>query len=324
MRTTAVLLCLAILSCKSTPATKPAQPPPTAAGPASPANPPATQVTGAQPRTPETAGQPGTPPVPAEQQETSAGLARKAPPPGIDLSAVDRSVNPCEDFYKFACGSWLARTPIPEDRPRWGRAFSEVLERNEARLRDILEQNARGEPDPANPFAQKVGDFYATCMDEQKAETASFATLQKELQAIDQINDSRALARRVGDLQRAGARAFFGFASRPDAKDATQVIGVAAQAGLGLPDRDYYFRTDQKSQDLRALYVDHVGRMLSMAGDAQAPAHAQRIFQLETALAKASIDRVARRDPNKMYHRLDRSGLLTTAPHFEWNDYFAT
>ena len=161
-------------------------------------------------------------------------------------------------------------------------------------------------------------------MDEEKAETASFATLQKELQAIDQIDGSRPLARRVAELHREGARPFFGFASRQDFRDASQVIGGVDQGGLGLPDRDYYFRDDKKSQELRALYQDHVGRMLSMAGDSRAAVHARRIFQMETELAKASLDRVARRDPNKIYHRLDRSGLLTTAPHFEWNDYFAT
>ena len=324
MRTTAVLLCLAILSCKSTPATKPAHPPQTAAATASPANPPATQVAGAQPKVPQTAGQPGTPPVSPEQQETSAGLAPQAPPPGIDLSALDRSVSPCDDFYKFACGSWLARTPIPEDRPQWGRGFSEVLERNEVVLREIVEKNARGVPDPADPFAKRVGDFYATCMDEQKAETTSFATLRKQLQAIDKIGDSRALARRVAQLHRGGARAFFGFGARQDFKDATQVIGGIDQGGLGLPDRDYYFRDDKKSQELRDLYLDHVGRMLSLAGDAQAQAHARRIFQMETDLARASLDRVSRRDPSKTYHRLDRTGLLTAAPHFDWNDYFAT
>src|SRR5262245_11360914 len=103
--------------------------------------------------------------------------AAAAPASGIDLTALDRSVNPCDDFYHFACGGWLKRTPIPEDRPQWGRAFSELLERNQQLLRDIMEKDARGEADPADPFARKVGDFYGTCMDEEKAETASLATL---------------------------------------------------------------------------------------------------------------------------------------------------
>src|SRR5467141_5100511 len=320
MRPSAALLWLAVLSCRSTPAPRAAEPSSSAASP-SPANPPATQVTGAQPAVPN-AGQPEIPPAPAEPR--TAVETPSAPPPGIDLSALDRTVNACNDFYRFACGSWLARTPIPEDRPQWGRAFSEVLERNEKVLRQIVEQDARGEPDPANPFAEMVGDFYATCMDEEKAETASFATLQRELQAIDRIEDPRALARRVAELHRGGARAFFGFASRQDSRDATHVIGGVDQGGLGLPDRDYYFRDDRKSQELRGLYLDHVARMLSLAGDAQAQAHARRIFQLETDLARASLDRVSRRDPSKTYHRLDRTGLLTAAPHFDWNDYFAT
>src|SRR5712671_2207113 len=212
MRKVAVFLFLAVLSCKSSPAPKTSEPPAPAA-PASapsPANPPATQVTGAEPKTPEAAGQPATTPVPAAQQQASAERKTpQAPPPGIDLTALDRTVKPCDDFYNFACGSWLARTPIPEDRPQWGRAFSEILERNEALLREILEKNAQGETDPADPFARKVGDFYATCMDEQKAETASLATLRQELQGIDQIKDSRALAHRVAELHQAGARALF-------------------------------------------------------------------------------------------------------------------
>ncbi|HEY5675401.1 MAG TPA: M13 family metallopeptidase N-terminal domain-containing protein, partial [Myxococcales bacterium] len=325
MRKIAVLLAAAVLSCKSAPQSKAPETAAAPAGPATPANPPATGVTGAQPVVPNVAGQPGTAPESAAQRaQSAAAKAPAAPPPGIDLSAMDRSVNPCDDFYRFSCGSWLDRTPIPEDRPQWGRAFSEILERNQQLLREIVEKDARGEADPADPFVQKVSDFYSTCMDEQKAETASFATLQDELRAIDQISDARALASEVGQLHRAGARAFFGFGARQDFKDATQVIGGVDQGGLGLPDRDYYFRDDKKSQELRTLYVDHVGRMLALAGDADGPAHARRVFQLETELARASLDRVKRRDPNKIYHRLDRRGLAAAAPHFDWNDYFAT
>ena len=173
---------------------------------------------------------------------------------------------------------------------------------------------------------KQVGDFYATCMDEQKAETASLATLREELKGIDGIQDTKALAREVGELQRGGARPFFNFFSRQDAKDSTQVIGGVDQGGLGLPDRDYYFKDDKKSVELRELYLDHVAKMLQLAGTekAQAEAQATRVMELETRLARASMDRVSRRDPNKTWHRLDRKGLVATAPRFDWNGYFAT
>jgi endothelin-converting enzyme/putative endopeptidase len=271
------------------------------------------------------------PPVGAAETTPSAAPSAtkvaeaQAPAPGIDLSIIDRSVNPCDDFYRFSCGKWLERTPIPPDRPLWGRSFSEVFERNQARLREIVEGDARGEADPADPYARKVGDFYSTCMDEHKAETASLATLREELAAIDAVADAKALAKEVGELHRAGAHPFFAFYSRQDAKDATQVIGAVDQGGLGLPDRDYYFKDDKKAAELRALYVDHVGKMLELAGEpaAQAQAEAKRVMELETRLAKASMDRVSRRDPNKTYHRLDRRGLVETAPDFDWADYFA-
>src|SRR5260370_893268 len=128
------------------------------------------------------AGAAGTPP-PAAPSATKVAEAQ-APAPGIDLSIIDRSVNPCDDFYRFSCGKWLERTPIPPDRPLWGRSFSEVFERNQARLREIVEGDARGEADPADPYARKVGDFYSTCMDEHKADTASLATLPQGLAPI--------------------------------------------------------------------------------------------------------------------------------------------
>src|SRR5262249_18337166 len=191
---------------------------------------------------------------------------------------------------------------------------------------DICEKDARGEPDAADPFAQKVGDFYATCMDEQKAETGSLATLQAELKKIDAIKDQKSLAASVAHLQASGARAFFGFGSGQDFKDATQVIGGADQGGLGLPDRDYYLKDDARMKEIRSLYQDHVGKMLELAGarPADAAKQAKTILEIETALAKVSMDRVERRDPNKIYHRIDRAGLVKTAPHFTWAIYFTT
>jgi endothelin-converting enzyme/putative endopeptidase len=219
----------------------------------------------------------------------------------------------------------MKSTPIPADRASWSRSFSEIYQRNETTLRQILEDDAAGKPDPADPYAQKVGDFYATCMDEEKAETASLAELKAELARIDAIKGAKGFAHEVALLQLGGVNALFSFSSDQDAKDATLVIGSADQGGIGLPDRDYYLKDDASTKSIRAAYEQNAVELLQLLGEPEkrARAEAKTVLRIETALAKASMDRVERRDPYKVYHRIERKGLIATAPHFLWNEFFA-
>src|SRR5205823_725063 len=149
---------------------------------------------------------------------------------------------------------------------RWTRSFDTINEKNQQLLRGILEKDAAGQADPPDPYAQKAGDFYATCMDEQKAESASLQTLRQRLAAVDAIKDQKQLAKLVGDLHQTGTRSFFAFRSAQDAKDATQVIGVADQGGLGMPDRDYYLKDDRKMTEARQRYRQFATNLIKLAG----------------------------------------------------------
>jgi putative endopeptidase len=262
--------------------------------------------------------------VAASLLASCATLRRPAPPPdaAVDKTALDRSIAPCDDFYAFACGGWLATTAIPPDRPQWSRSFSEISERNQAILRAILEADAAG---PGDDEARKLGDFYATCMDEAKAETASMDALRAELAALDAVTDPTTLAAAIARLHLREVTALFVFRPQQDLRDATQEIGAADQGGLGLPERDYYTRQDPRSVDLRAKYREHVGRMLELAGERHRDAtrDADTVMAIETALAEGALPVVERRDPYHVYHRIDRAGLEAAAPRFAWDAYFA-
>ena len=251
-----------------------------------------------------------------------APASMPAPIQAFDLSALDRSVPPCQDFYRFACGGWLKAHPIPNDQSRWGR-FNELAERNKAVLRDILEKTAAGPK--TDPVDQRLGDFYASCMDEDSAEKKGADPLKDQLAAIDALSSTADMPALLARLHGEGVGAAFDFGSDQDYKDATKVIGEVDQGGLGLPDRDYYFRTDPKSERIRKQYVWHVAKTFGLLGDdpKTSAAEADTVMRLETELARVSMDRVSRRDPENTYHRMDAGALSKSAPGFDWNLYFA-
>ena len=199
---------------------------------------------------------------------------------GIDESILDRSVKPCDDFYRFACGGWLARTQIPADRPTWSRGFSEIHERNQSVLRQILQDAAAGKG-AGDPTMKKLGDFYAACMAEDRIEASAKTELAALLAPIAKVNTLNDLAKEVARQHLGLGAPLFHFSSQQDFKDASRVIGSLDQGGLGLPDRDYYLKTDEKSEALRKEYLAHLARMLTLAGLPDAQTQATTIFAIE-------------------------------------------
>ncbi|MFO0656628.1 MAG: M13 family metallopeptidase [Polyangia bacterium] len=242
---------------------------------------------------------------------------------GIDESIVDRAVNPCDDFYRFACGGWIKKTDIPADRPAWSRGFSEINERNQTVLRELLDENI-AKPS-SDPNSKKLSDLYKACMDEPAIEKTAAADLQALLKPIGDVKTQADLAKELARQHVGIGKPMFDFSASPDFKNANQVIGNLDQGGLGLPDRDYYLKTDEKSEALRKEYLAHVERMLVLSGVSKesAAAQAQTIFAIEKRLAQTSMSRVDRREPKNLYHRIDIDGVLKLAPNFQWNAYFA-
>ncbi len=242
--------------------------------------------------------------------------------PGFDPTALDRSADPCANFYQYACGGWMAANPIPGDQSRWGR-FNALRERNRTVLQSILEGVSLNKPG-RSVVEQEIGDYYAACMDEKFVDAKGLGSIKNDLDRIAFLNNKAAITDEVAHLYRIGSAPFFRFGSEQDAKDSTKVIAGLDQGGLGLPDRDYYLKTDEKSADLRKKYVAHVQRMLELAGVAPdaAAKKAEAVMALETALAKDSLDRVSRRDPAKVYHKLTVKELTSLAPGFDWPKFF--
>ena len=240
----------------------------------------------------------------------------------FDLTAIDRSADPCVDFYQYACGSWMKKNPIPPDQAEWGR-FDELQQRNLEVLHQILEEAAKAAPG-RDSVTQKIGDYYAACMDEKAIDSKGLAPLAPELARIRDLKEKSQLADEIARLHSHGIAALFGFNSGQDFKDSNSVIAQFDQGGLGLPDREYYLKDDAKSVELRQKYVAHMQRMFELAGEKpeQAAADAATVMKLETALAKGSLDLVSRRDPEKVYHKMTRQQLAALSPAFRWTEYF--
>ena len=248
----------------------------------------------------------------------------EAPPPPVEEAALDRATHPCDDFYQFACGGWIARTEIPPDRALWQRSFAEIRERNARQLRTILEAAAAGRLS-SEPFADKLGDAWTSCMDEAAVEAHGLDELRAEWARIDAVRDRAGLADVLARLHAAGVLEPLRMFANPDAKDATQVILTIAQGGLTLPDRDYYLSEAGKNPEIRKELSGHLRRMLALAGlsPAEAEAQASSVEAIERALAESHFTRTELRDPVRTYNRVDRAGLERLAPAIPWARVFA-
>jgi putative endopeptidase len=254
----------------------------------------------------------------------SRSLAGQGQIKPIDPANLDTTCSPCKNFFQYANGGWLKRSEIPGDQPRWG-SFNELQEQNYATLRDVLTEAAASSSSTKDANIRTLGTFYGTCMDSAAVERASTDPLRGKLNQIAAIHDRRGVEAAIVRLHRMGIPAGFVFRSTPDAKKSARTIAEVYQGGLGLPDRDYYTKTDSASERIRSQYIEHVAKMLHLSGQENAAAEgaAQGIMRLETALANASMTREAQRDPEAIYHLTTRATLQQETPGFAWSSYLS-
>ena len=240
--------------------------------------------------------------------------------PALDVTSMDRSVDPCTDFFAYSCGGWIKNNPIPPDQSSWD-TYSKMQDENLGRLRAILETASVGDA-KRSAVDQKIGDYYASCTDEKAIDGKGAEPLKPLLERIGKIGSKAEIA----DIAAAmiDDNVLFRFDSIQDFRDANQVIADTDQGGLGLPDRDYYTKDDAKSIELRKGYLAHVQKMFELLGDKPdaAAAEAQTVLRMETALAKGSMTRVERRDPKALDHKMTSGELEKIAPDFQWPVYF--
>ncbi|HEY1995026.1 MAG TPA: M13 family metallopeptidase N-terminal domain-containing protein, partial [Edaphobacter sp.] len=257
-------------------------------------------------------------------QQSAPGPIQAMPySPSLDVSSLDRSVDPCMDFYKFSCGGWQKNNPIPADQSGWS-VYAKLGNENQQFLWGILEADAKAKN--RSPVQQKVGDYFAACMNTAAIDALGLKPVQPELARIDALKTRPELVAAISELHHVyPGRFFFGSGTGQDAMDSSLVIVELVAGGIGLPDRDYYLKTDAKSVKLREQYAAYIQQLLTLSGEsaAQAKADADATLRIETELAKASLTRVQRRDPHNTYHMMTIGELGKIAPAFDWPHYFA-
>jgi len=243
--------------------------------------------------------------------------------PGLDVKAMDKSADPCADFYQYSCGGWKQNNPIPADQVSWD-VYRKLYEDNLNYLRGILEQ-AAVKANQTDALTQKIGDFYGACMDEATVEQRGLGPLQSDLNAISLLSSAKDITPLMAHLQyEFGRRVVFAQGSTQDPDDSEQQIAEVDQGGLGLPDRDYYVKDDAKSKETRERYVQYVQKIFELMGDDAGTArkNADTVMRMETAMANASLTRVDRRDPYKLKHKMKVADLAQLAPNIDWTIYY--
>lgn len=245
--------------------------------------------------------------------------------PSLDLDSMDTTADACVDFYQYVCGGWMKHNPIPPDQASWS-VYAKLADENEQFLWGILEQAS--DPSRArNASEQKIGDYFEACMAEPATEKLGAAPIEDDLREIAALKSKDDLGKYLGleHLSVRGGGMLFGFGSNQDFADSSQVIAFVEAGGLGLPDRDYYTKTDAKSQETRDKYVVHVQKMFELMGDPAGTAgdEARTVMAIETDLAKKSLTRVQKRDPYNLFHKMNRTALKGLAPSFDWDGFLA-